>query len=259
MKETQPFVSRVKDAWGQVSSGRSAFLASVFLLLLVIGAGLFSPFGLSFFDDPGSAADWVAGIGTWAVGYGAIAISIAARRQEVAEKQRKAVEDLRVERSMLLTFMIRGSPIASAVVLGRGVLDTGHSHPKLKLLMLMTAISEAEVPRWDDLDLTILDEKSLAAFYELDLCIRYFKTACRSAIYGLENPDLDVELVPEDSFLREVQELEDALRGFRSAIKIQLGDVEPLTSASDGDEEGQSTDSSSATEADVRPDADSSR
>ncbi|WP_329836632.1 hypothetical protein [Stenotrophomonas geniculata] len=256
MKETQPFVSRVRDAWDQVSSERSAFLAAVFLLLLVIGAGLFSPFGLSFFDDPGSAADWVAGIGTWAVGYGAIAISIAARRQEVAEKQRKAVEDLRIERSMLLTFMIRGSPIASAVVLGRGVLDTDHSHPKLKLLMLMTAISEAEVPRWDDLDLTILDEDSLAAFYELDLCIRYFKTACRSAIYGLENPDLEVELVPEDSFLREVQELEDALRGFRSAIKVQLGDVEHLTSPSDADR--QNTDSGPAAESDAGPDADPS-
>ncbi len=122
--------------------------------------------------------------------------------------------------------------------------------------MLMTAISEAEVPRWDDLDLTILDEDSLAAFYELDLCIRYFKTACRSAIYGLENPDLEVELVPEDSFLREVQELEDALRGFRSAIKVQLGDVEHLTSPSDADR--QNTDSGPAAESDAGPDADPS-
>jgi hypothetical protein len=120
----------------------------------------------------------------------------------------------------------------------------------------MTAISEAEVPRWDDLDLTILDENSLAAFYELDLCIRYFKTACRSAIYGLENPDLDVELVPEDSFLREVQELEDASGGFRRAIKNQLGDVEPLTSPSDAGR--QQSGSSPATESDVRPDADPS-
>lgn len=94
MKQSPSFSDRVRASWSQASFGRAIPIAVVLLLLAVTMAGLLGPFGLSIFDEPGSAADWVAAIGTWAIGYGAISLSIGDRALKLRERQERRVADL---------------------------------------------------------------------------------------------------------------------------------------------------------------------
>ncbi|WP_447934788.1 hypothetical protein [Stenotrophomonas lactitubi] len=213
---------RVAQAFKDICVSRVSWITSALMGAAVVMLAIFNPGGLDIFEDPGSVADWVAGVGTWAVGYGAIAISIAARRREIADERRKEVDHLQARQSVLMTVLFRASPITSATTLARGYSEYKNPHPKVKLLTLRTAVAEAGVPKWDDLDLSVLDQNARAAFYELELCIRYFKTACNSLIYGLEEPDLGIEVIRLPDFLREVQELEEALELLKKSIEAQM-------------------------------------
>lgn len=94
MKQSPSFFDRVRAACDQASLGRAIPVAVVLLLLAVAIVGLLGPFGLSVFDDPGSAADWVAAIGTWAIGYGAISLSMGDRALKLREQQERRVTEL---------------------------------------------------------------------------------------------------------------------------------------------------------------------
>lgn len=94
MKQSPSFLDRLRAACGRISLGRVIPVAVVLLLLAVAIIGLLCPFGLSVFDEPGSAADWVAAIGTWAIGYGAISLSIGDRDLKLRERQERRVMDL---------------------------------------------------------------------------------------------------------------------------------------------------------------------
>lgn len=90
------FRSRVLAAWNRVSARSTVCLVAIFLLIGVVGAGLFSPFGLNVFEDVGSAADWVAAIGTWVIGFGAISLAVGDRSLKLRERQERRISELEI-------------------------------------------------------------------------------------------------------------------------------------------------------------------
>lgn len=213
---------RAKQAFTHVSLLRVTWLIPALIAAAVVGLAAFNPGGIEVFEDPGSIADWVAGVGTWVVGYGAIAISIAARHREEAEDARQKAAARQARISMLMTILLRASPVTSAATIARGVADSDDGPPEAKILFLNAALGQADVPNWDDLDLSLLDQNSLSAFYELELCIRYFKVACKHFIYTEENPHLREHIISKEEFLQETDEMEKALDGFTKAVQSQL-------------------------------------
>lgn len=97
MQRRRSVQSRFREAWLGASTERVLLLASLLLTVGIIVIGFFSPAGLSIFDDPGSAADWVAAIGTWVIGFGAIRLAAGDRELKLRERQEKRVEELNSE------------------------------------------------------------------------------------------------------------------------------------------------------------------
>ncbi len=59
----------------------------------VVYVGLLRPGGMNIFDEPGSAADWVAAVGTWMIGYGANKFAGNSYQLKLHEKREVALKE----------------------------------------------------------------------------------------------------------------------------------------------------------------------
>lgn len=59
----------------------------------VIYVGLLRPGGMNIFDEPGSAADWAAAVGTWMIGYGANKFAGNSYQLKLHEKREVALKE----------------------------------------------------------------------------------------------------------------------------------------------------------------------
>lgn len=66
-------------------------------VLAAVSVGWLRAGGLSVFDDPGSAADWVAALGTWAVGLAAFALAASDRRLKLHERREQKMLRLKLD------------------------------------------------------------------------------------------------------------------------------------------------------------------
>lgn len=82
---------------------RVLWLAIALFLGLIALAGLSMPSGIQIFDDPGSAADWVAAIGTWVVGVAAFTLAAGDRRLRLHERREQKMLRLKLEISQVRT------------------------------------------------------------------------------------------------------------------------------------------------------------
>lgn len=215
---------RARAAMSEMSLLRISWAIIALLAASVVVVAAFNPGGVDVFEDPGSVADWVAGVGTWIVGYGAIAISIAASHREKAEQARVVAADIQAGRSELLTFLFRASPITAARAMARDSAEVEGMPPQVAILILNTAVGQLNSLSWNDLDLSRLNKKSEAAFYQLQICIRYFKIACEHRIYAEEHPELSEHIIPQEELLTQADDMEKALREFMDAVRTQLRD-----------------------------------
>ncbi|WP_164229424.1 hypothetical protein ACS0OT_09990 [Stenotrophomonas maltophilia group sp. RY12688] len=95
------FWIRLCAAWKSVSTESTILLASLLAILGIIAAGLFSPFGLSVFEDAGSAADWFAAVGTWVIGFGAMRLAAGDRELKLHERREKRLREAKAEHTRL--------------------------------------------------------------------------------------------------------------------------------------------------------------
>lgn len=93
------FLRRLSAAWKSASTVNTILIASLMTVLCVIAVGLFSPFGLSIFDDAGSAADWFAAVGTWVIGFGAMRLAAGDRELKLHERRERRLQEAKIERS----------------------------------------------------------------------------------------------------------------------------------------------------------------
>jgi len=81
----------------RISTTTIGFMVILMVLCAVVITGL-RPGGLTIFDDPGSAADWVAALGTWMIGFGATKFAANDYQLKLHERRRllhqEAVETL---------------------------------------------------------------------------------------------------------------------------------------------------------------------
>ncbi|MFT4409821.1 hypothetical protein ACLMOV_09360 [Stenotrophomonas muris] len=85
----------------RLSIARTMWLAILLIAALVISKGWFTPGGLEIFDEPGSAADWVAAIGTWVVGLAAFVLASGDRRLRMHERREQKMLRLKLEISQV--------------------------------------------------------------------------------------------------------------------------------------------------------------
>lgn len=95
------FWKRLSAAWQSASTVNTILMASLIAILGVIATGLFSPFGLTIFDDTGSAADWFAAVGTWVIGFGAMRLAAGDRELKLHERREKRLKEAKMDRSRL--------------------------------------------------------------------------------------------------------------------------------------------------------------
>lgn len=104
----------IRATFSRLSMARTMWLAILFLAALVIGKGWLTPGGLEIFDEPGSAADWVAAIGTWVVGLAAFVLASGDRRLRMHERREQKMLRLKLEISQ-----VRGALAATGSARGR--------------------------------------------------------------------------------------------------------------------------------------------
>ncbi|PJO52258.1 hypothetical protein CR156_08705 [Stenotrophomonas lactitubi] len=85
----------------RLSIARIIWLAILLVAALIIAKGWLTPSGLEIFDEPGSAADWVAAIGTWVVGLAAFVLASGDRRLRLHERREQKMLRMKLEISQL--------------------------------------------------------------------------------------------------------------------------------------------------------------
>lgn len=95
------FWKRLSAAWHSASTVNTILMASLIAIMGVIATGLFSPFGLTIFDDTGSAADWFAAVGTWVIGFGAMRLAAGDRELKLRERREKRLKEAKMDRARL--------------------------------------------------------------------------------------------------------------------------------------------------------------
>lgn len=86
-------MNQLKSGGERISLLRSAVMALVIVLLVVIVVGWSTPGGLEIFDDPGSAADWLAAVGTWMIGFGATKFAANDYQLKLHERRERLLQD----------------------------------------------------------------------------------------------------------------------------------------------------------------------
>lgn len=89
----------------RISATTIVFMVILMVLCAVVITGL-RPGGLTIFDNPGSAADWVAALGTWMIGFGATKfaandyqLKLHERRQLLYKETAKTLADVEAKLS----------------------------------------------------------------------------------------------------------------------------------------------------------------
>ncbi|WP_049458537.1 hypothetical protein [Stenotrophomonas maltophilia] len=77
----------------RISLLRSAVIALAIVLFVVVVVGWSFPGGLEIFDEPGSAADWVAAVGTWMIGFGATKFAANDYQLKLHERRERLLQD----------------------------------------------------------------------------------------------------------------------------------------------------------------------
>ncbi|QKW56796.1 hypothetical protein [Stenotrophomonas sp. NA06056] len=77
----------------RISLMRSAVIALAIVLLVVVVVGWSVPGGLEVFDEPGSAADWLAAVGTWMIGFGATKFAANDYQLKLHERRERLLQD----------------------------------------------------------------------------------------------------------------------------------------------------------------------
>lgn len=85
----------------RLSIARVIWLSVLILAAAVVAKGWSTPSGLELFDEPGSAADWVAAIGTWVVGLAAFVLASGDRRLRMHERREQKMLRLKLEISQV--------------------------------------------------------------------------------------------------------------------------------------------------------------
>lgn len=118
------FLVFMAEAWDirRPSFTRVLWLAVGILLGVVVLAGLLMPSGIEVFDAPGSAADWVAAIGTWVVGVAAFALAAGDRRLRLHERREQKMLRLKLEISQVRTAHIATNSILQRLKRARAFL-----------------------------------------------------------------------------------------------------------------------------------------
>lgn len=195
----------------------------------------------------GSYADWLAALGTWAAAYGAVAISRWAKRQELIEKKRTAAEvaareahaqaedeerqreaarfAIAAQIEVVRSFMMRFSPIISAARLAEGVLDDEAPSAEVQALIITGALEQMELIAWTDLDANALGRALIPKFHELELCIRWFKLACKFRLGSLAHPHVAEEIAGHVDLKAEIDQLTAAMDGFTEAALDRIKEL----------------------------------
>lgn len=84
---------RVRRAKKDLSTTSIAILAIGIIFATVIIVGWFREGGLAVFDNPGSAADWFAAVGTWMIGFGATKFAANNYQLQLHERREKLLQD----------------------------------------------------------------------------------------------------------------------------------------------------------------------
>lgn len=90
----------------RLSVARVIWLSVLMLVATVVAKGWSTPGGLELFDEPGSAADWVAAIGTWVVGLAAFVLASGDRRLRMHERREQKMLRLKLEISQVRTAIV---------------------------------------------------------------------------------------------------------------------------------------------------------
>lgn len=200
--------------------------------------------------DVGSVADWLAALGTWAAAYGAVAISRWAKRQELieklnearkAEEERKRAEIENEERQrdaarlaiaaqieVVRSFLMRFNPLISAARLAESVLDDEAPAVEVQAMILSGALDQMDRIAWDDLDANALGNGLIPKFHELELCIRWFKLACKFRLGALAHPHLAEEFNEHVELKGQIDELSAAIEAFQQAALDRIKELAGL-------------------------------
>ncbi|WP_155761038.1 hypothetical protein [Stenotrophomonas maltophilia] len=149
--------SRVMTAWRNASLWNSVLTATFLIPAAVIVVGLFNPFGLSFFDEAGSAADWFAAIGTWVIGAGAMKIAYDANAKLKHERE---AEDLAKFEARQAALRLIGTEAMTAQVFERNLSskfdDAGNVDFAQVRILFEIAQKKLGAIRWDNAQKTSL-------------------------------------------------------------------------------------------------------
>lgn len=220
--------SRVITAWRNASLWNCVLTAIFLVPATVIVVGLFSPFGLSFFDEPGSAADWFAAIGTWVIGAGAMKIAYDANAKLKHEME---VDSLAKSEAREAALRLIGTEAMTAQVFERNLNskfdDAGNVDFAQVRILFEIAQKKLGAIRWDNAQKTSLrlSEGTLKAMIYtehnllavLDYCERFLSK------YPADLPSYDAKSCQIMEWMREsASDLTETAQNLEKAIRRDL-------------------------------------
>ncbi|WP_146205531.1 MULTISPECIES: hypothetical protein [Stenotrophomonas] len=137
------FLRVLEAAWKGASLYKALLQASLLVVLGIIAAGLYSPFGLSIFEDAGAVADWVAAIGTWVIGFGAIRLAAGDRELKLHERREQKMLRLKLEISRFRNIASATNSLAYKLSRSAKYLDS-LNWERASLADAFTAVTEIE-------------------------------------------------------------------------------------------------------------------
>jgi len=128
---------KVRECWENKSATAIALMTQGVVILLLLLAIVFSPINLQLADDRGSAADWVAALGTWVIGIAAAAIAYIAHSKSVQDAQvedDRRAEVRRVQRMFVAVELANAYGLHSLPAAFKQIEPDRQTMPKLRLL-----------------------------------------------------------------------------------------------------------------------------
>ncbi|MFG6108704.1 hypothetical protein [Stenotrophomonas nematodicola] len=148
--------------FADVSFFRVATSALLIGGLLFLGFGLMAPGGIDIFDNPGSAADWTAAVGTWIIGIGAIRFAASDHSLKLHERREKRLKEAKEERARFWAIAYWGTSMTTTLLIMKERLkSTAEMEPASVQKNVLVPVAEAIVSiRWGADEESVVSEES---------------------------------------------------------------------------------------------------